>query len=62
MQNNSGPDSVLGIGIAIGTMILGEGVGKGVGAESSSRDYDILSNKVHLSCLENTIKYITTFV
>ena len=58
MQNNSMPDSVLGIGIAIGTMIIGEGVG----AESSSRDYDILSNKVHLSCLENTLKYITTFV
>ena len=54
MQNNSVPDSVLDIGI----MILGEGVG----AESSSRDYDILSNKVHLSCLENTLKYITTFV
>ena len=59
MQNNIVPDSVLGKGIAIGTMMLGVGVGKGVGAESSSRDYDILSNKVHLSCLENTL---TTFV
>ena len=40
MQNNSVHDSVLDIGIAIGTiMILGEGVGKDVDAESSGIRY-----------------------
>ena len=62
MQNNSVPDSVLGVGTVIGTMTLGVGEGVDAAMEyTTSRDYDTLSNKVHLSRLENTLKYITTY-